>query len=80
MTKKYCTSEMCIEEAKLAKEREKHIISVLYEDLDQWPPQGALGTVFSDIFCLSPEGGILSDQEFEELSRKIMELVRTQNK
>ena len=71
---------MCIEEATLAKEREKHIISVLYEDLDQWPPQGALGTVFSDIFYLSPEGCNLNDQEFEELSRKIMELVRTQNK
>ena len=71
---------MCIEEATLAKEREKHIISVLYEDLDQWPPQGALGIVFSDIFYLRLRGGILSNQKFEELSRKIMELVRPQNK
>ena len=80
MTKKYCTSEMCIEEAALAKEREKHIIPVLYENLDPWPPQGALGTVFSGIFYLSLRGGILSDQKFEALSRKIMELVRPQNK
>lgn len=71
---------MCIEEATLAKEREKRIIPVLYEDLDQWPPQGTLGRVFSDIFYLRLRGGILSDEKFEELSRKIMELVRPQNK
>ena len=71
---------MCIEEARLAKVREKHIIPVLYEDLDQWPPRGPLATVFSDIFYLSLPGGILSNEKFEELSRKIMELVRPQNK
>ena len=67
---------MCIEEAKLAKEGKKRIIAVLYEDLDPWPPQGSLGRVFSDIFYLRLRRGLLSDEKFEELSRKIMELVR----
>lgn len=75
MTKEYCNSELCIQEATLASEQEKRIIPVLYEGLDQWPPQGPLGIVFSEILSLSLPGGILTDEKFEELFGKIMEFV-----
>ena len=74
MTKKYCTSEMCNKEA-TASERKKHIIPMLFEDLDRWPPQGPLGMVFSDTLYLRLPDGILNNEKFEELSKKIMELV-----
>ena len=80
MTKKYYTSKMCVKEATLASEREKHIIPVLFEDLDGWPPQGPLGMVFSDILYLKLPDGILNNEKFEKILKKIMELVRPQNK
>ncbi|PFX31813.1 Bloom syndrome protein-like [Stylophora pistillata] len=39
LTKKYCYSDMCQREAKLASERKKHIVPLLFEDLGSWPPQ-----------------------------------------
>lgn len=71
---------MCVKEATLASEREKHIIPVLFEDLDGWPPQGSLGMVFSDILYLKLPDGILNNEKFEKILKKIMELVRPQNK
>lgn len=71
---------MCVKEATLASEREKHIIPILFEDLDEWPPQGPLGMVFSDIVYHKLPGGILNNEKFEKISKKCMEFVRPQNK
>ena len=53
---------------------------MLFEDLDSWPPQGSLGMVFSDIIYLRLPDGILTNEKFEELLKKIMEFhPRTNN-
>ena len=70
---------MCQREANLACNRKKHIIPVLFEDLDSWPPQGRLGMVFSDTLYLSLPDGTLTKEKFEELLKKIMEFVPPQN-
>lgn len=70
---------MCQREANLACNRKKHIIPVLFEDLDSWPPQGSLGMVFSDTLYHSLPGGTLTKEKFEELLKKIMEFVPPQN-
>ena len=70
---------MCQREANLACNRKKHIIPVLFEDLDSWPPQGRLGMVFSDTLYLSLPDGTLTKEKFEELLKKIREFVPPQN-
>ena len=70
---------MCQREANLACNRKKHIIPVLFEDLDSWPPQGSLGMVFSDTLYLRLPRGILTNEKFAELLKKIMEFVPPQN-
>ena len=70
---------MCQREANLACNRKKHIIPMLFENLDSWPPKGSLGMVFSDTRYLRLPGGILTNEKFEELLKKIMEFVPAQN-
>ncbi|XP_022780468.1 uncharacterized protein LOC111321767 [Stylophora pistillata] len=75
LTKKYCYSDMCQREAKLASERKKHIVPLLFEDLGSWPPQGSLALVFTDTLYLKLPDGVLTDIKFEELLKKIEEVV-----
>ena len=52
---------------------------MLFEKIDSWPPQGSLGMVFPDTRYLRLPGGILTNEKFEELLKKIMEFVPPQN-
>lgn len=52
---------------------------MLFEKLDPWPPQGSLGMVFSDTLYLRLPDGILTNEKFEELLKKIMKFVTPQN-
>ena len=70
---------MCQREANLACNRKKHIIPMLFEKIDSWPPQGSLGMVFPDTRYLRLPGGILTNEKFEELLKKIMKVVPAQN-
>ena len=71
---------MCQREANLACNRKKHIIPMLFEKLDSsWPPRGSLGMVFSDTLYIGLPNGILTDEKFEELLKKIMKFVTFQN-
>ena len=70
---------MCQREANLACNRKKHIIPMLFEKLDSWPPQGSLGMVFPDTLYIGLPGGILTNEKFEELLKKIMKFVPPQN-
>lgn len=75
LTNKYCNSDICQREAKLASERKKHIVPLLFEDLGSWPPQDSLALMFTDTLYLKLPDGVLTDIKFEKLLKKIKEVV-----
>ena len=53
---------------------------MLFEKLDSSrPPRGSLGMVFPDTIYIGLPDGILTDEKFEELLKKIMKFVTPQN-
>ncbi|KAL9972489.1 hypothetical protein ACROYT_G018801 [Oculina patagonica] len=77
VTEKYCQSDACQGEATLAHSLKKPVIPLLFEDIS-WPPEGQLALIFTKLLYIkiTEKRGTIPDAEFQQLMRKVEELVK----